>query len=116
MARSIFEMSMHKIYQLYQQKLLRKERSLNDLDTIITWLTGYQVDAIKALQQSEEVTVRAFFENAPQMNANANKITGVICGVRVETIEDPLMQQVRWLDKLVDELYRGKALTKILRD
>ena len=110
----VFKMTFASVYPLYIQKVERKGRSKAELDAVIFWLTGYGEDGL-ALQISGEASLEAFFANAPQMNPNASQITGVICGVRVEEIKDPLMQKIRWLDKLVDELAKGKAMDKILR-
>ena len=84
------------------------------MDKIISWLTGYDTAAMQR-QIDDEVTLESFFNNAPKINPDASLIKGVICGVRVEEIDDPLMQKIRWLDKLVDELAKGKPMDKILR-
>ena len=107
-------MSFAGVYPLYLQKAEKKGRTKEEVDTIIYWLTGYNE---KTLQQQIErkANFETFFAEAPQMNPNVSKITGVICGYRVEEIEDPVMQKVRYLDKLVDELAKGKAMEKILR-
>jgi hypothetical protein len=102
------------IYPLYVQKVERKGRDAADVDTVLTWLTGYDEAGLEAAAGSD-VTLEEFFARAPAMNPATDLITGVVCGVRVEEIEDPLMQQIRWMDKLVDELARGKKLTSILR-
>jgi hypothetical protein len=102
------------IYPLYVEKVERKGRPGTDVDTVLTWLTGYDDVGLKAAVESG-VTLEEFFARAPAMNPSTDLITGVVCGVRVEQIEDPLMQQIRWMDKLVDELARGKKLTSILR-
>lgn len=104
---------MGKVYPLYVNKVERKGQSRDDLDTVIRWLTGYTQIELDA-KVDAGVTFEEFFARAT-LNQNANQITGVICGVRVEEISDPLIQKVRYLDKLVDELARGKALEKILR-
>ena len=110
----IFGISFASIYPLYVTKVERKGRSKNELDQVIHWLTGYDdVGLAKAI--ADEVTLEAFFEQAPAMNPDASLITGVICGYRVEDIEDPLMQKIRYLDKLVDEVARGKKMSSILR-
>ena len=103
-----------KLYPAYVNKAERKNRTKQDVDDVICWLTGYDPEGL-AKQIDAQVDLRTFFENAPQMNPNTPLIKGVVCGVRVEEIEDPLMQKVRYLDKLVDELARGKAMDKILR-
>ena len=102
------------VYPLYIKKVEAKGRTKEELDTIIFWLTGYDH---KTLQQQidKKSDFETFFAEAPHMNPNVSKITGVICGYRVEEIEDPLMQKIRYLDKLVDELAKGKAMEKILR-
>lgn len=110
----IFKMAFSKIYPLLVQKAERKGRTKQEVDQIIFWLTGYDESQLNA-QIEHEVDMETFFRQAPQINPNAKKITGVICGVRVEQIEDPLMQKIRWLDKLVDELAKGKPMEKILR-
>jgi hypothetical protein len=107
-------MSFASVYPLYIQKAERKGRTKEEVDTIIYWLTGY--DATTLQQQIDNKTdFENFFAPAPKFNPNAVKITGVICGYRVEDIADPIMQKVRYLDKLIDELAKGKAMEKILR-
>ena len=110
----VLKMSFASIYNLYVKKIEKKGRTREGLHEVIFWLTGYNE---KSLQQviDEEVTLEAFYTNAPAMNPKAHLITGVICGYRVEEIEEPLVQQFRWLDKLVDELAKGKKMEKILR-
>jgi len=110
----IFTMSVSKVYPLYLQKLQRKGRTKTELDTVITWLTGFS-EAEVAQHVAVGTTFEDFFA-AASLNPNAAKITGVICGVRVEEVADPLMRQIRYLDKLVDELARGKSLAKVLRE
>jgi len=102
------------VYPLYIQKAEKKGRTKAEVDTVIFWLTGYDT---KTLQQQidRKNDFETFFAEAPRMNPNASKITGVICGYRVEEIEDKLMQQIRYLDKLIDELAKGKAMERILR-
>lgn len=102
------------IYPLYVTKVERKGRDVAELGEIVEWLTGYD-EAGVAAAVADERTLAEFFAQAPRMNPDAALIRGVVCGVRVEEIEDPLMQQIRWLDKLVDELARGKRLQSILR-
>jgi len=109
----IFKMTFASIYPLYAQKIERKGRTKSELNTVVCWLTGYDDNGLQT-QINNEVDLEAFFATAPAINPNASQIKGVICGVRVEEIEDPLMQKIRWLDKLVDELAKGKALEKIL--
>jgi len=111
----VYKMTFASIYPLYIQKVERKGQVKSDVDTIICWLTGYD-DAGLALQIDKAVDLETFFAEAPQINPNASNIKGVICGVRVEAIEDPLMQKIRWMDKLVDEVAKGKAMDKIMRN
>ncbi len=111
----VYKMKFSKVYPLYIQKAERKGRTKEEVDTIIQWLTGYDEQGLQS-QIDKEVDFETFFAEAPQMNPNASKITGVVCGIRVEEIEDPLMQKIRWLDKLVDELAKGKAMEKVLRN
>nr|WP_238588159.1 DUF2200 domain-containing protein [Gemmatimonas phototrophica] len=103
-----------RVYPAYVNKVERKGRSKSDLDRIICWLTGYTAEELSQ-QIANGCDIRTFFAQAPAMHPNAALITGVVCGVRVEEVEDPLMQQIRWLDKLVDELAKGRAMEKILR-
>jgi len=110
----IFKMAFSDVYPLYVQKAERKNRTKAEVDTVICWLTGYD-EAELALQIESKVDMETFFANAPQINAHVSKIKGVICGARVEDIQDPLMQKIRWMDKLVDELAKGKAMEKVLR-
>ena len=109
----VYKMKFSKVYPMYIQKVERKGRTKEEVDTVIKWLTGYDEQGLQS-QIDKEVDIETFFAEAPQMNPNASKITGVFCGIRVEEIEDPLMQKVRWLDKLVDELAKGKAMEKVL--
>lgn len=110
----IYNMAFSGVYPLYVQKAERKGRTRAEVDEIIRWLTGY--DQVALQQQIEQKSsFEVFFAQAPKMNPNAVKITGVICGWRVEQIEDPLVQKVRYLDKLIDELAKGKTMDKILR-
>lgn len=110
----VFAMKFSKIYPLLVQKAERKNRTKEEVDTIIGWLTGYDDEGIRG-QLEKDVDYETFFDQAPAMNPHCGLIKGVVCGVRVENIEDPLMQKIRYLDKLVDELARGKAMEKILR-
>jgi len=96
------------------QKAEKKGHTKEEVDAVICWLTGYDEQGLQE-QISREVDFETFFAKAPQINPNADKITGDICGVRVEEIEDPLMKKIRWLDKLVDELAKGKPMEKVLR-
>lgn len=110
----IFMMEFARVYPMYVQKAERKGRRKEEVDQIIQWLTGYSPQDIQ--QQIEEKTdIETFFNQAPAHNPNSALIKGGVCGVRVEEIEDPLMQKIRYLDKLVDELARGKSMEKILR-
>ncbi|EDP7435170.1 DUF2200 domain-containing protein [Listeria monocytogenes] len=110
----IYTMSFASVYPLYIQKAEKKDRTKEEVDEIIFWLTGYDQDCLQqAIDQA--IDFETFFAEAPKMNPNASLITGVICGYRVEEIEDKLMQQIRYLDKLVDELAKGKKMEKILR-
>ena len=111
----VYKMAFSKIYPLYIQKAERKGRSKTDVDTVICWLTGYDDEGL-ASQIKKDVDLETFFLDAPKINPNASKIKGVICGVRVEEIKEPLMQKIRWMDKLVDEVAKGKVLEKILRE
>lgn len=110
----VYKISFASVYPMYIQKVEKKGRTKAELDEIIFWLTGYDK---KTLQQqiTSNNDFETFFAQAPQFNPNASKITGVICGYRVEEIEDKLMQKIRYLDKLVDELAKGKSMEKILR-
>ncbi|NVO19208.1 MAG: DUF2200 domain-containing protein [Bacteroidetes bacterium] len=110
----IFSISFASVYPLYLQKVEKKGRTKAELDEIICWLTGYDPATIQK-QIDINIDFETFFGDAPQINQNASKITGVICGYRVEEIDDKLMQKIRYLDKLVDELAKGRQLEKILR-
>ena len=105
--KSVYDMKFSKIYPLLVQKAEKKGRTKAEVDEVITWLTGY------TQYEGLDVTYGEFFENAPAINPNAALIKGTVCGVRVEEIEDPLMQNMRWLDKLVDDLAKGKPMEKI---
>ena len=110
----IFTTPVSAVYPHYVSKVERKGRSKEELDEVIQWLTGYD-DSMLGRHLADGTTFEQFFADA-RLNPNVSSITGVVCGVRVEEIEDPLMQKIRYLDKLVDELARGKAMEKILRD
>jgi hypothetical protein len=110
----VFKMSFAGVYPLYIKKAERKGRTKEEVDAIIRWLTGYDQQALQN-QIDRKIDLQTFFDEAPALNPNATKITGVICGYRVEEIEDKLMQKIRYMDKLVDELAKGKGLEKILR-
>lgn len=110
----IFAMPLASVYPHYVKKVESKGRTQQELETVFFWLTGYDALTLEKLLENK-ISFEVFFEQAPQLNPNVSKITGVICGYRVEEIEDPLMQKIRYLDKLVDELAKGKSLDKILR-
>ena len=110
----IFAMKFADVYPLYVQKAERKNRTKGEVDQVIGWLTGYNQAGLQQ-QIKKENDFEAFFAQAPAINPNRLLIKGVVCGVRVEEIEDPLMQNIRYLDKLIDELAQGKAMEKILR-
>ncbi|MEE3147762.1 MAG: DUF2200 domain-containing protein [Bacteroidota bacterium] len=110
----IYTMAFSGVYPHYIAKAEKKGRTKDEVDQIIFWLTGYDQTALDRIL-SEKTNFETFFDEAPQLNPNASKITGVICGHRIENIEDPLMKKVRYLDKLIDELAKGKAMEKILR-
>lgn len=110
----IFKMPFARVYPAYTKKVESKGRTKAELDQVICWLTGY-TDAGLAQQIAAEVDIETFFAKAPKMHPNSALITGVVCGIRVENVEDPLMKKIRQLDKLVDELAKGKVMEKILR-
>lgn len=110
----VYKMPFASVYPLYIQKAERKGRTKAEVDNIIFWLTGYNKQTLQK-QIDKKVDFETFFSEAPQLNVNVSKITGVICGYRVEEIEDPLMQKIRYLDKLIDELAKGRTMEKILR-
>lgn len=110
----IFRMPFGKVYPLYVQKAERKGRTREEVDEIIRWLTGYSDEQLQQVVEAG-TDFETFFAQAPQMNPNVGLIQGVVCGVRVEEIADPLMQKIRYLDKLIDELARGKKMASILR-
>ncbi len=110
----IFKTSLASVYRLYTEKVEKKGRTKAELDTVVCWLTGYDQESLQD-QIDRKTDFETFFTEAPQMNPNASLITGVICGYRVEDIEDKLMQKIRYLDKLVDELAKGRKMEKILR-
>jgi hypothetical protein len=111
----IFTMAFARVYPLYLQKAARKGRTKEEVDEIIAWLTGYSGSTLQRAID-EKIDFEAFFARAPRMNPNARLITGLVCGVRVEDVADPLMQKIRYLDKLIDELARGKKMASILRE
>ena len=110
----VFRMSFASVYPHYIQKAEKKGHTKEEVDTIICWLTGYNQKSLQH-QIDKKTDFETFFAQAPQINPNVSKITGVICGYRVEEIEDKLMQKIRYLDKLIDELAKGKKMEKILR-
>ena len=107
MTHRIYTMAVSKVYPMYVQKAERNGRTTEEVDTIICWLTGYDQAGLEK-QLASETDFTTFFAQAPNMNPNCKLITGKVCGVQVDAIEDPLMQKIRWLDKLVDELAKGK--------
>ncbi len=110
----VFKMAFASVYPHYVAKVEKKGRTKQELHAVIQWLTGYDERMLQQ-QIDKKTDFETFFGRAPRMNPNASKITGVICGIRVEEIEDKLMQQIRYLDKLVDELAKGKSMDRILR-
>lgn len=110
----IYTIKFASVYPLYIEKVGKKGRTKTELDEIIFWLTGYDAKTLKQ-QISKDCDLETFFREAPRLNRKASKITGVICGVRVEEISDKVVQRIRYMDKLVDELAKGKTLDKILR-
>lgn len=114
MTHRIYAMPFASVYPAYVAKAERKGRTKDEVDTIITWLTGYTAAGLKKVID-KKVTIETFFAEAPAYNTHSDLITGVVCGIRVETVEDPLMKQIRQLDKLIDELAKGRAMEKILR-
>ena len=110
----VYRMPFATVYPLYIQKVERKGRTKEELDTVIFWLTGYDKKTLQE-QIDRKTDLETFFAEAPELNPNVSKITGVICGYRVEEIEDKLMQKIRYMDKIVDELAKGRKMDKILR-
>ena len=108
--QSVSEMKVSRVYPLLVAKAERKGRTKAEVDEVTAWLTGYDMETVDL-----DVTYADFFNNAPAMNPRAALIKGSVCGVKVEEIDDPLMQKIRWLDKLVDELAKGKPMEKVLR-
>lgn len=113
-AHRIFAMPFASVYPAYVNKATRKQRTQEEVDQLICWFTGYDAAGLKR-QLDAKTDIQTFFAQAPTLNPKRALITGVVCGVRVEEVEDPLMQQIRQLDKLIDELAKGKAMDKILR-
>lgn len=110
----IYSISMASVYPLYIAKAEKKGRTKAEVDEIITWLTGYSQEEFEA-ELEDQTNLENFFTKAPRLNPSRALIKGLICGIRVEDIEDPLMQEIRYLDKLIDELAKGKSMNKILR-
>jgi len=110
----IYGMAFSVVYPLYVQKAEKKGRTKKEVDEVIRWLTGYTPQGLKK-QIKLEKDFETFFAEAPELNPNADKITGTVCGVRIEEVDDPLMRKIRYLDKLVDELAKGKPMEKVLR-
>lgn len=110
----VYKMIFAGVYPLYVTKAERKGRTKEEVDSLICWLTGYDQAGLQK-QIDDKVNFETFFAQAPQLHPNAPKITGMICGYRIEEIEDPLMKKVRYLDKIIDELAKGRAMEKILR-
>ncbi len=113
-AHRIFATPFAKVYPMYVQKAQRKNRTKEEVDQVIRWLTGYDQKSLEQ-QIERQSDFQTFFQQAPALHPNTTLIKGVVCGVRVEEIDDPLVQKIRWLDKLVDELAKGKPMEKILR-
>lgn len=110
----VYQMSFARVYPLLVGKALKKGRSKEEVDQVIRWLTGYGQEELEAMSAGQ-VSYGDFFRNAPELNENRNLIKGVVCGVRVEEVEEPLMREIRYLDKLIDELAKGKPMDKVLR-
>jgi len=110
----VFAIQFAKVYPLYVQKAERKNRTKEEVDRVICWLTGYSQAQLQQ-EIERESDLKTFFARAPAIHPNSSLIKGVVCGIRVEDIEDPLMQKIRYMDKLIDELAKGKAMEKILR-
>lgn len=110
----IYMMKFAEVYKLLVNKAVRKGRTKEEVDEIVKWLTGYRQSELDGMVNSE-VSYGNFFQNAPELNENRKKIKGTVCGVRVEEVQEPLMQEIRYLDKLIDELAKGRKMEKILR-
>lgn len=113
-SQKVYQMNVSKVYPLLVNKAVRKGRTKEEVDEVIRWLTGYSQEDLESVME-KQVSYAEFFQNAPGLNENRKLIKGTICGVKVEEIREPLMQEIRYLDKLVDELARGKTMDKILR-
>ncbi|CAK7017419.1 DUF2200 domain-containing protein [Tissierella sp.] len=111
---NVYTMSVARVYPLYVTKAEKKGRTKTEVDEIIRWLTGYSQKELE-MQLEKQTDLETFFEEAPQLNPSRDLIKGVVCGIRVEDIQEPTMQEIRYLDKLIDELAKGKAMDKILR-
>ena len=111
----IYTMTFAKVYPFYVAKAEKKGRTKKEVDEIIRWLTGYTQKVLKA-KLDEQADIETFFAKAPRLNPSRHLITGIICGVRIESIKDPLMREVRYLDKMIDELAQGKTMKKIFRE
>lgn len=111
----VYGMAFSRVYPLLVNKAVRKGRTEDEVVQVVSWLTGYTAEELAGLLQTD-MTYGTFFSNAPQLNPKRRLITGKVCGVQVETIAEPLMQEIRYLDKLVDELARGRSMEKILRE
>lgn len=111
----IFTMSFARVYPLLVSKAEKKGRTKSEVDEIIRWLTGYTQDEMEE-QLKKQIDYETFYKEAPRLNPSRTRIKGVICGVRIEDIEEPIMQEIRYLDKLIDELAKGKSMDKILRE
>lgn len=113
--QKVFAMKFGKVYPMYVAKAERKNRTKAEVDRVICWLTGYSAAGLKK-QMDNGVDLETFFAKAPALHPNSALITGMVCGIRVEAVQDPLMKKIRCLDKLIDELAKGKAMDKILRE
>lgn len=114
MAHNIYKMVFSKVYLMYIEKAEKKGRTVDEVNEIIMWLTGYNFEELQEKIESD-IDFEGFYAKAPKLNPNRLLIKGVVCGVRVEDVEEPLMREIRYLDKLIDELARGKAMERILR-
>lgn len=114
--KKLYDMSFSTVYPLYLAKVIRKGQHEDSLKTLIIWLTGYSEERLEEIIVDPDLSFEVFFKEAPQINPKSKEITGVICGVRVEDIEDDIIQKIRYLDKIVDDLAKGKSLKKIMRE
>jgi hypothetical protein len=115
MSHRVYRMSFASVYPLYIQKAEKKGRTKEEVDEVLRWLTGHSQASLEA-EIEAKTTFEDFFARAPRLNPNRELITGVVCGIRVETIEEPLMRELRYMDKLIDELAKGRKMEKILRE